>query len=277
MLYKRIATAITGIIAAVYIISYGKWVFASTILVLMLLAWHEYCSMMTRRDIKPSYLLGAAGIVLLWATAWLGNTQEILAVFLLAVFAALVQAVLQPARFNIADAVFTIAGISYVGLSLIHLVLLRFTGDSLLLPTKFGEMSAGAVYLWLAFVGTWASDTFAYFVGSKFGRHKLAPAISPAKTWEGTIGGVAGSVLGTGLLGAACGLSIVHSAAIGLLIGVVAPLGDLAESVIKRYTGVKDSGRLLPGHGGVLDRFDSVMFAAPVVYYYVHAFISSWR
>lgn len=274
MLYKRIATAIIGIIAAVFIVNYGQWVFAAAILLLMLLAWHEFNNMMARREIKPSYVLGAVSIAFLWATAWLGNSQETLAVLMLAVFAILAQTVLMHAKFSIMDAVFTITGICYVGLPFAHLVLLRFTEHSVMTATKFGALSAGAVYLWLAFVGTWSSDTFAYFVGSKFGKHKLAPAVSPNKTWEGTIGGVAGSVIGVTLMGAACALNIVHGAIIGLLIGVVAPLGDLVESIIKRYTGVKDSGRLLPGHGGVLDRFDSVMFAAPVVYYYIYAFIS---
>jgi phosphatidate cytidylyltransferase len=84
---------------------------------------------------------------------------------------------------------------------------------------------------------------------------------------------VAGSVIGVTAMGAACALPLGHSAAIGLLVGVVAPVGDLVESSIKRFCGVKDSGRLLPGHGGVLDRFDSVMFAAPAVYYYLQLFI----
>jgi phosphatidate cytidylyltransferase len=272
MLTKRIVTAVIGIIAAVFIVNYGQWVFAVAALCLTLLAWHEFTAMLFRREVELSYWLGVAGVALVWGTAWLGNARETVAVLLLVSFVILAKMVLAHATFTLRDAACTIAGMIYVGLAFAHLVLLRFSDQSLILATSFGSLSAGAAYLWLAFVGTWSSDTFAFFVGSKFGKHKLAPAVSPGKTWEGTVGGVVGSVLGVAIMGGLCQFSLVHSAVIGLLVGVVAPLGDLVESSIKRFCGVKDSGRLLPGHGGVLDRFDSVMFAAPAVYYYLQLF-----
>lgn len=272
MLGKRIITAIFGMIAAIYIINYGQWVFAAAALLLTLLAWHEYFNMLVRREIAISYKLGVAGVLLLWGTAWLGNPQETLAVLMFTVFAILAKTVITPARFTISDAVYTIGGVVYIGLSFAHLVMLRYTDSSLILATKFGDLSAGAAYLWLAFVGTWSSDTFAFFVGTKFGKHKLAPAVSPGKTWEGTLGGIAGSMLGVSLMAYACQITLIHGLFIGLLVGVIAPLGDLVESAMKRYSGVKDSGRLLPGHGGVLDRFDSIMFVAPTVYYYIQLF-----
>jgi phosphatidate cytidylyltransferase len=273
MLIHRIVTAVIGIIVAIYVVNYGQWVFAAAALVLTLLAWHEFTRMMVCRQIETAYWLGLAGIALLWGTAWLGNARETVAVLLLITLAVLAKMVFFPERFKFENAAATIAGAVYVGLSFSHLVLLRFTGQELTMPTWFGPLSAGAVYLWLAFVGTWSSDTFAFFVGKSFGHHKLAPKVSPGKTWEGTIGGVAGSVIGVSAMGALCGLPLGHSAAMGLLVGVVAPLGDLVESSLKRFCCVKDSGRLLPGHGGVLDRFDSVMFAAPAVYYYLQLFI----
>src|SRR5512138_2760525 len=121
----------------------------------------------------------------------------------------------------------------------------------------------------LAFVVTWANDTFAYFAGHSFGRHKLFERISPKKTWEGFAGGVVGSVAGalvvrallmTDLLGP--GAAIV----IGLGAAVLGPLGDLCESMVKRAAGVKDSGKIIPGHGGLLDRIDALLFVAPWVY-----------
>ncbi len=272
MLTQRIVTAVVGIIAAVFIVNYGGWVFAAAALALTLLAWREFTAMLFLREIELSFRLGASGIVLLWGTAWLGNPHETVAVVLLVSFVILAKMVLAHATFTLRDATCTIAGVIYVGLAFAHLVLLRYTDQSLVLATSLGPLSAGAAYLWLAFVGTWSADTFAFFVGRKFGKHKLAPAVSPGKTWEGTFGGVAGSIIGVTAMGAACQFSLGHSAAIGLLVGVVAPFGDLVESSIKRYCGVKDSGRLLPGHGGVLDRFDSVMFAAPAVYYYLQLF-----
>ena len=117
----------------------------------------------------------------------------------------------------------------------------------------------------------WAADTGAYAFGILFGRHRLWPSVSPKKTWEGLIGGIVATVLVAVLASGPFGIGFGTLEAVvgGLLVGIAAPLGDLFESRLKRVAGVKDSGRLLPGHGGVLDRFDSVFFAAPVFYYYL--------
>jgi phosphatidate cytidylyltransferase len=117
----------------------------------------------------------------------------------------------------------------------------------------------------------WATDTFAYYVGRSIGKRPLAPAVSPKKTWEGAIGGTLGALLAGVLLK----LSIlpfinwVHVLVLTLIVAVVGQLGDLAESRMKRAAGVKDSGRLLPGHGGMLDRFDALILAAPAAYLYL--------
>lgn len=130
--------------------------------------------------------------------------------------------------------------------------------------------SNGLWWLLTLLISVWGFDTGAFFAGHFLGRHKLAPAISPAKTWEGVAGGlvvsIAASILLTVLtpLGVSWYLAIV----LGLLIGIAATLGDLAESLIKRQTHVKDSGQFMPGHGGVLDRLDSILFAVIVVYFF---------
>jgi len=127
---------------------------------------------------------------------------------------------------------------------------------------------------------TFANDTSAYFVGRARGRHKLAPAISPAKTREGAIGGLAGAVVGAAVIATVLKLISAESGApfafrywqiiiLGFLIGLFAQIGDLVESLLKRQMGAKESGSLLPGHGGVLDRFDSLIFVGAMVYYYV--------
>ena len=129
-----------------------------------------------------------------------------------------------------------------------------------------------AFYLTLTlFLLIWATDTFAYFTGKNLGRHKLAPTISPKKTWEGSVGGALGAlavaaVLKLTLLGF---VAWPHLIAVALLCGTVSQLGDLAESKMKRSVGAKDSGTLLPGHGGFLDRFDAMILAAPLVYLYL--------
>ena len=247
MLVKRVITAVIGVIAAIFIINYGQWVFALAALSLTALAWHEYCNMMKRMEINVASLFGLLAIALFSFIAWQGNSKEMIAVMLFSSLIMFGKTVINHAKFNLRDAVYTIAGIIYVGLTFAHLSMLRFTDTSLYIGTNFCTLQAGAVYLWVAFVGTWASDTFAFFVGTKFGKHKLAPAISPGKTWEGFAGGAIGSIAVVLAFGYLWKISLIHSFFMGLIIGIVAPLGDLVESALKRFVGVKDSGRLLPG------------------------------
>jgi phosphatidate cytidylyltransferase len=111
-----------------------------------------------------------------------------------------------------------------------------------------------------------AADTGAYLVGRAIGRHKMAPAVSPGKTWEGAAGGFVAAVAVAWFGGGFLGLPPVMSGVSGVALGLLAPLGDLAKSAMKREVGIKDFGNLIPGHGGVLDRFDSLLFSAPLVY-----------
>ena len=126
----------------------------------------------------------------------------------------------------------------------------------------------GQWYVILTVLLTAASDIFAYAVGYRFGRHKLAPAVSPGKTWEGVIGGMVGAVLVAAVAGPLLidRLAIGHAVALGALVAIVAVIGDLAESAVKRSLGVKDLGRLLPGHGGMMDRVDAMLFTLPVAH-----------
>lgn len=273
MLGKRIITAVIGIPIAIYIINYGAWLFTAAIVFLAVVAWHEFCKMMQAKNIKVQYSFGLIGVFFALGCIGLGNSQEVAMVILLIVLLVMVKTVISHADYSMTDAAFTVMGTLYVSLPFSHLLLLRFTYQYEYIPTVFGSLSTGAAYLWLAFLGTWASDTFAYFVGSMLGRHKLCPAISPGKTLEGAAGGLAGSIVGVAVIGGLIGLPLFHSLIIGLLVGIAAPVGDLVESALKRFAGVKDSGNILPGHGGVLDRFDAIMFSVPVVYYYIRAFL----
>ncbi|MCA9727911.1 MAG: phosphatidate cytidylyltransferase [Candidatus Eisenbacteria bacterium] len=132
----------------------------------------------------------------------------------------------------------------------------------------------GADWLFLAVFLIWACDTGAYVVGSLWGRHHLWPAVSPKKTWEGWVGGAVAAITAAVGLGGVLqsGLAMPAAVGLGFCVAVVAALGDLVESRLKRSASLKDSGSLLPGHGGVLDRFDSLFFAAPLFYYYLSAF-----
>ncbi len=158
-----------------------------------------------------------------------------------------------------AHAAHALTGLVYGGLGLAALAWLR------LLP------ETGLGWVIVALVITWTNDTFAYFAGRLFGKHKLYPEVSPNKTWEGFFGGMFGSLLGMLVLkvGVYDWLTWVDVVGVGLLGGIFGPLGDLAESMLKRAYGVKDSGKIIPGHGGLLDRIDALVFNAPVVFAWV--------
>lgn len=154
------------------------------------------------------------------------------------------------------DTAVTVFGAVYVGFLLAHLVLLR-------------ALDSGTELALATIISVWANDSFAYLVGSTIGKHKMAPRISPHKSWEGFIAGTLFTILvwvGLGFV-AETGLSWTTLVVTGVCVSIAAVTGDLAESRLKREAGVKDSGRLLPGHGGFLDRFDSLILVSVVAYY----------
>lgn len=159
---------------------------------------------------------------------------------------------------GLTDPIIILFGSAYIGWMLSHLILLR-------------GFECGIALIFFVFLVTWVSDTAAYYVGSSFGTHKLAPQISPGKTIEGSVGGLVGSVMMVVIakFGFMPWLDLEDCLIVGLLLGSVGQAGDLFESRLKRYAGVKDSGTILPGHGGLLDRVDSLIFTVPVFYYYV--------
>ena len=156
------------------------------------------------------------------------------------------------------DASHKVLGIAYLALPLSFLTILA-------------EFEQGRLWLLFLLVVIWSNDTFAYFIGKNLGKHKLAPVISPRKTIEGAVGGIIGGALVGIVFVHFTGLSarLVETAAITVVIGLVAMIGDLAESLIKRAANVKDSGTIIPGHGGVLDRIDSLIFPVPLLYFYL--------
>jgi phosphatidate cytidylyltransferase len=156
----------------------------------------------------------------------------------------------------------TLFGIFYVNWLFGHLTFLR-------------GLPHGKQLIFYLLLVVWSGDTGAYYVGKSFGRHKLAPVISPKKTIEGSVGGTAASLLASYLakLTFLPQLSYLDCALLGICMAIVAQLGDLCESLLKRSADIKDSGSMIPGHGGILDRMDGVMFAAPVLYYYAIVFV----
>ena len=162
---------------------------------------------------------------------------------------------------NIIDFSITFIGMFYIPIFLDYIVL------------TINDFRLGGIYVWLIFIISFMTDTFAYFSGYLFGKHKLIPSISPKKTIEGSIGGVLGSTICCVIFGYLFKLDITHMILVGSVGSIVAQFGDLFASAIKRYVGIKDYGKLIPGHGGILDRFDSVILVAPFVYYAIYIFI----
>ena len=235
-------------------------VFAGLLFIVTALALHEFykMSLADNRQLE-SALSVAAGVFCCVGIVYAASVEALLlsivapCLFIALVFLFRFQDMQSVSK----DLAMALLGIFYLPLLLSHVVMLR-------------ALPSGQSWVFLVLLVVMASDTLAYFVGMKFGKHRLYEAVSPNKTIEGALGGLAGATLG-----AALGkylffteLQIADVIIFGLLAGISSQLGDLLESLLKRSFGVKDSGTLIPGHGGLLDRLDSLLFAFPVAFYY---------
>lgn len=231
----------------------------------------EFYRLARGAGLEPAPAVGVLGVVSFALAGYLGSSAAVGATLAGMIVVSLVFQTLKLGRQSaIANPAVTVFGAAYVGWAVALLLLLRGLGGT----------AAGLGHVVTALLTVWANDIGAYFLGSAFGRHKLIPEVSPNKSVEGAVSGlVTGVCVGVGarMVGAAFGwwprVSFVHAVALSLAIGVAGQAGDLAESAMKRNAHVKDSGAFLPGHGGVLDRIDSVLFAIPVAYYYVVLFL----
>ena len=265
----RIISGVIGIGIAAIVIQTGGLVFALFCLMLMLVGYHEYVKAFRNIGMNLSYYGTMVALTFIWWASYSAEVFGLVGAATFGILAVLSLAVLRYGRMNVVETLTSAAGIGYLGLTLPCLMLIRYSCGPKVVQSPFGTMELGCALIWLTLVGTWASDTFAYFTGYLFGRHKLCPNVSPKKTVEGFIGGIIGTAASVAPLGYSFGFDPRYLAILGVLQSLVASMGDLVESIIKRYTGIKDSGNLIPGHGGVLDRFDSVIFTAPTVYYFL--------
>lgn len=248
----RVLAALVGIplvLAAVFLA--GPVLFGAIVLAVALTALHEFLAICAVEPLVAAGIL--AGAVPVLASVASGSSTAVPGAVLLALALLALWRVEDPAR-RLRGLAEGVLGLAYIGYAMGCLWLLREQTDH------------GRVWLFLILGATWAGDSAAYFVGSRFGKRRLAPVLSPNKTWAGAVGGLAGSLAG-GLLalplfGGAVPVGLV--AAASLAVGVGGQLGDLFESLWKRAKGVKDSGRLIPGHGGILDRVDSLLMGIPV-------------
>jgi len=262
---QRAVTAVVVLPGVLLAVAFGPgWLCLAVVAVALVLAGVELGQLLRAGGVEPQRLLaGSLAIALAWDVAVPSRpaTTPLLLVALLC--AGVWTGRSDPAAWVRSAGASLAAGL-YLGATGGALARLRIAAPE--------EEGAGRVLLLLAVV--MASDTGAYFVGHAFGRRPLAPAISPGKTVEGAIGGLAGGAAAgaTAALVAFPAHPAWQLALLGAVAAAVGALGDLAESALKRWAGAKDSGRLLPGHGGMLDRLDSLLTAAPVLYYYFLGF-----
>jgi phosphatidate cytidylyltransferase len=275
-LAQRIGSAAILLPSTIAVIWWSPWSTVAAVVVLIIVGLLEIYGAFTHTGYHPQRWVG---LVMALAVAAAIYADHVLglhltpAVIACSVMAGLVLMLPHHDRKGVlADWALTIGGALYMGALTSHIALMRLF-ETPLEPSLLRDagLASGAGWLYLICAVTWLQDTLAYFVGKSYGRHKMTPSLSPKKTWEGAAGGMAGAILGGVLAILICGLPapLWVGVVLGIAGGVIGPLGDLAESMIKRQAGLKDAGHLIPGHGGLLDRIDSFMFTAPALYYLI--------
>ena len=246
--------------------------FALAVAIFSILGASELYRAVQNQNGEPTEIIGYIACVLFQFAAWKNAGKEFQAympaMFIILLIAALLAELVKKRSKPLVNVGATLLGAVWVGWMLSYLTLIRSTS----LPGITPPIAGTSTPEWLVvFVvgATWWSDTGALFAGKFFGRHKMAPNISPAKTWEGSFGGLVFSAIWGVAFGHWIHLDPGHAIILSLLCGVFGQLGDLCESALKRDLGLKDLGVVFPGHGGVLDRVDSLLFAAPLAYYYL--------
>lgn len=270
MRFTRELTALAAAPAAIWITGWGPaWLFDATIALIAVLAMYEFIALGKAKGYDISTPLCVA-IMLIIISAFILEDLSVE----LGMFAALL---IIPASYvvtnksledSLPSSAIAVLATTYVGM---------LGGSLIRLHNDFAE---GYKLVFFLLLVVWLGDSGAYYVGKQFGKHKLSPRISPKKTVEGLIGGISASIIAALVIHFTFfpAFPLVHAIIAGVILSVAGVIGDLAESMWKRSAAVKDSGKLLPGHGGFLDRFDSILFTAPILYCYwtliVHGFRS---
>ncbi|MBE7056812.1 MAG: phosphatidate cytidylyltransferase [Ruminococcaceae bacterium] len=271
----RVISAIVMIALAAVLIYFGDIYFGVAIFLVSLIGLYEFYKAFKSKGVKPVYVLGYIYTLLIPVATFMkpSNALEIPvngtnifpAVQVIIMLVLLVLMVVAHKKVTPLDGAVTLLGAFYVPFLFSFFVLTR-------------NMTDGLVLLIIGILGSVAADTFAIFAGLLWGKKKLIPEISPKKTIAGSVGSFVGSVIALVIYGLILhygGLmeepvSVLHFAILGLIMGGTSQIGDLSASAMKRYCGIKDFGKLIPGHGGILDRFDSMLFNVPMVYCYIH-------
>ena len=258
----RLISALILLPIGIAIILIGGGLFDLAMAFIFTLAVYEFVQLMKTGKFAPNLIFAVAFVWVLLLDAVLPRLNLSRPALALLLIAALTWQMRQRSGSPTANWALTVAGGIYLGVAGAHFILIR-------------QLNNGQWWLLLALAGTWLADSGAYFIGRKFGIHKMTPSLSPKKSWEGLAGGVAFGVIFSALLAVALSqvLNIYlpwwAGAVLGLIGALIGVLGDLSISMIKREVGAKDSGHIIPGHGGVLDRLDSLLFTIVVSYYFI--------
>lgn len=263
MLHKRVLSSLLGIPVLLGAVWYGGPAQFILSLLIMVVSLLELNKILVKVNLKPSVPSMITGIAALGAGALFGGAHGLGLAVAPVVVLVLLEGVARYPDKTPGDILAGLGGIFYIGL-FIYFYLIR-------------TLDGGLAWVLTLLLGTWASDIAAYVVGKKLGKRKLAPTLSPGKTVAGALGGIAGGALG------ALSVNLLYPVApqyvavvLGLTIGLFGLFGDLFESSLKRTAGIKDTGKAIPGHGGFLDRFDSMIFASPAVYYFIILYTDRW-
>mgnify|MGYP003312789816 FL=1 len=246
---------LSGLIMAplLAILYFGGYILFAACFLIGIMAVREFYNGFHAVDIKPNYGIAVIAAIALYAIDIFTDDPQWYMLWFFGVVLASLLYLFNIEHRKLEDAMATITGIVYVVFFSFHVTLVE--------QTEYG------ILIWLVVLTAFGTDIMAYFSGFLFGKHKLCPKISPKKTIEGSIGGTLGSVILSGLFGYFFAPEVlVHCLVIGVLGGIVSQFGDLTASIFKRKMGIKDYGNLIPGHGGILDRVDSAIFAIPVCY-----------
>ena len=238
------------------ILYFGGYVLFAACLLIGIMGVREFYNGFHAMDIRPAFPIAVIAAAALYCIDFFTEDSRWYMLWFFGVVLASLLYLFNIEHRKLEDAMATITGIVYVIFFSFHVTLV--------------EQTEYEILIWLIVITAFGTDIMAYFSGFALGKHKLCPKISPKKTIEGSVGGILGSVILSGIFGCFFAPEIlIHCLIIGVLGGVVSQLGDLTASVFKRKMGIKDYGNLIPGHGGILDRFDSVLFTGPMVYYYI--------
>lgn len=260
---KRTISTIVGIgILAFVMLQKNQFVFNIAVAIISIMALWEFYSAVKRKNFKPISWLGYLSVIPLLTIGYIAKDTLVMIIALmlpLILFIAYCVSILTNIKYNVSDIAVTLMGVIYIT------YLFSFISYTKVMPN-------GEYLVWFIFGGAWLTDTFAYLVGMAIGKHKFSQ-ISPKKSIEGCIGGMLGAtafylVYAWYLNSHVAGMDInyIFVGIMGLAVSVIAQIGDFAASSIKRYCEIKDYGEIMPGHGGILDRFDSILLIAPFVY-----------